>query len=377
MRTMYLLFGLLLLTLCLGCGDEIDQAINDMGKSPKKVQEAQMELILTSKDPMPRLIEALEDGGRSKTARLNLIETVGKLSKRTGGRRAQDVLMATLSDPDKDVKIGTMTALSEMEMDSTSAVAIQPLLNDEDLDVRQKADEVLEDGVKELVEKARGLARMEKNDEAELLFVQATEYNPRSGKARYALARFYDDLGKTEEAQKLLKALNFVRNWWVIGPFDAPERRGFKISYPPEKEVKLKKTYPGKGGKLVKWVRHQIPENTGVLDFKDVWTEDNDDAAGFAFCTLYSPDEREARIYLGSDDTINLWLNGKEVLAEDVYRGTQPDDDKVEVTLRKGTNRLLAKVCNGVGGWGLAVRITDPDGKAMEDVEYRIPAVNE
>ncbi len=149
-----------------------------------------------------------------------------------------------------------------------------------------------------------------------------------------------------------------------------------KLQYLPEKEVKLKKTYPGKGGKLVKWVRHQIPENTGVLDFKDVWTEDNEDAAGFAFCTLHSPDEREARICLGSDDTINLWLNGKEVLAEDVYRGTQPDDDKVEVTLRQGTNRLLAKVCNGVGGWGLALRVTDPDGKAMEDMEYRIPAVS-
>lgn len=375
MRTTYLLLGLLLLTFCLGCGDEIDQAINDMGKSPKKVQEAQMELMLTSKDPMPKLIQALEDKGRSKTARLNLLETVGKLSRRTGDRRVQEVLIATLSDPDKDIKIGTMTALAEMEIDSTSAVAVQVLLNDEDLEVRRKADEVLEDEVGKLIEKARGLARMEKKDEAEALFVQATAYNPRSGKARYALARFYDEIGKTEEAQKLLKALNFVRNWWVIGPFDAPERRGFKITYPPEKEVKLKKTYPGKGGKLVKWVRHQIPENTGVLDFKDVWTEDNDDAAGFAFCTVYSPDERKARIYLGSDDTINLWLNGKEVLAEDVYRGTQPDDDKVDVTLRKGINRLLAKVCNGRGGWSLAVRITDPDGNAMEDVEYRIPDV--
>ncbi|MCK5328189.1 MAG: HEAT repeat domain-containing protein [Candidatus Latescibacteria bacterium] len=377
MRTTYLFFSLLLLTCCPGCGDEVDQAINDMGKSPKKVRDAQMELILTSKDPMPRLIEALEDEGRSKTARMNLIETAGKLSQRTGGRRAQDVLMATLSDPDKDVKIGAMSALSAMEMDSTSAVAIQPLLNDEDLEVRRKADEALDDGVKELVEKALGLARMEKNDEAENLFVQATAYNPRSGKARYALARFYDDIGRAEEAQKLLKALHFVRDWWVIGPFDAPDRRGFKITYPPEKAVKLKQSYPGKSNKLVRWVRHQIPENTGVLDFKDVWTEDNDDAAGFAFCTLYSPDERRARILLGSDDTINLWLNGKEVLAKDVYRGTHPDDDKVDVTLRKGANRLLAKVCNGSGGWGLALRLTDPDGNAMEDVAYRVPEVNE
>ena len=98
MRTVYLLFGLLLLTFCSGCGDEIDQAINDMGKSPKKVQEAQMELTLTSKDPIPRLIEALEDRGRSKTARMNLIETVGRLSQRAGDRRAQDVLIAALAD---------------------------------------------------------------------------------------------------------------------------------------------------------------------------------------------------------------------------------------------------------------------------------------
>src|SRR5262245_37164698 len=41
--------------------------------------------------------------------------------------------------------------------------------------------------------------------------------------------------------------------WYVIGPFDNTDNRGFETVYPPEKEIDLAKEYVGKGGVKVEW----------------------------------------------------------------------------------------------------------------------------
>ena len=42
------------------------------------------------------------------------------------------------------------------------------------------------------------------------------------------------------------------------------------------------------------------------------------------------------------------------------------DQDSVKATLRPGKNKVLLKVNNVGGGWGFALRITDPEGKPLE-----------
>src|SRR4051794_21375075 len=39
-------------------------------------------------------------------------------------------------------------------------------------------------------------------------------------------------------------------DWWWIGPFDNPDQSSFDLSYAPEKEADLQKTYPGRDGKV-------------------------------------------------------------------------------------------------------------------------------
>jgi len=60
---------------------------------------------------------------------------------------------------------------------------------------------------------------------------------------------------------------------------------------------------------------------------------------------------------LGSDDGVRVWLNGRVVHDHLLGRGVAKDDDLVPVTFRKGDNRLLMKVENGGGGWGLILRV--------------------
>lgn len=367
MRIVYILGALALLVRC--GGDEIDRAINDLGKTEKKVRDAQMELRLTSKDAMPKLIEAMGEAKRSVKARKNIMETIGMVVQRSGDERPREALIGLFSDPENEIRLAALTAIAKMEMDSVTAVAVRSLLNDESPEVREKADEVLREGVLKVLEQARNAERQEKQEEAGRLYVRATEYHPRSGRARYELARFYDRNGKPEKASGIYKALHMIRTWWVLGPFDSPDRKGFEISYPPEKEVDLSKAYPGKDGEMVRWTKWTAPEH-GLLDFQEIWGA-TDDAVGFALCDLYSPDERDARLLLGSDDNVKVWLNGEEVHAHRAWRGCFADDDKVDVHLKKGANRLLVKVCEGMGDWALILRVTDRNEAAMEDVVYR------
>src|SRR5260221_5653551 len=41
--------------------------------------------------------------------------------------------------------------------------------------------------------------------------------------------------------------------WHYIGPFDNKDNKGFAMAYPPEKEIDLQKTYPGKDGETARW----------------------------------------------------------------------------------------------------------------------------
>src|SRR5439155_1741893 len=54
--------------------------------------------------------------------------------------------------------------------------------------------------------------------------------------------------------------LGFLRQWYVLGPFDAQGWKGFKTGYPPEKKVDLQATYEGKDGKKLAWKRFDVKE---------------------------------------------------------------------------------------------------------------------
>jgi alpha-galactosidase len=62
---------------------------------------------------------------------------------------------------------------------------------------------------------------------------------------------------------------------------------------------------------------------------------------------------------LGSDDGIKVWVNGTEIFRNDVSRGCEPDQEKVDLVLRKGENRFLMKVNNGDGDYAFYFRLED------------------
>ena len=87
-----------------------------------------------------------------------------------------------------------------------------------------------------------------------------------------------------------------------------------------------------------------------------------DACVGYAVTTVDVPkDVSNATLYLGSDDGIEVWLNGKAIHRNTVIRGCNLGDDKVpNLTLHAGKNTFVFKIANGDGGWESAAALAIP-----------------
>ena len=89
-------------------------------------------------------------------------------------------------------------------------------------------------------------------------------------------------------------------------------------------------------------------------------------------CKVWSIENQEVRLDVGSDDGIKIWLNSEVVHSNNVPRGCTPDQDKVEVKLRKGWNTLMLKITQGGGEWAACARFRTPDGAPLKGLDVMI-----
>lgn len=132
--------------------------------------------------------------------------------------------------------------------------------------------------------------------------------------------------------------------WRSIGPFQASSMdEAFQKEFPPEKEIDFSKTYAE--DKLA-WV-----ERPEFADGK-IHGLNGENCATYVARTITAAKAGPLMISLGSDDGIQVWLNGEKLLARNVARGTEPDQESVRLDLVQGENRLLLKINNGGGAYG-------------------------
>jgi hypothetical protein len=168
----------------------------------------------------------------------------------------------------------------------------------------------------------------------------------------------------------------FLRDWYVIGPFDARGMKGFKTVYPPEAKVDLAATYQGKD-RRVGWKRYHSPEAVGgthvaLVNLREP-LGDAEDALGYAYTAIHSGEEREVELRGAADDNLSVWVNGERVFGFEEYRnGVRFDRHRFRVRLRKGVNRVLVKVCQAPAdpahpepNWEFFLRVCDPTGKGL------------
>ena len=69
-----------------------------------------------------------------------------------------------------------------------------------------------------------------------------------------------------------------------------------------------------------------------------------------------------ARLIVGSDDGVAVWVNRREVFRHHIQRGFCSREETIAIDLREGENEVLVKVGQAEAGWMFALHIEDEGG---------------
>mgnify|MGYP001594814851 CR=1 FL=1 len=99
---------------------------------------------------------------------------------------------------------------------------------------------------------------------------------------------------------------------------------------------------------------------------KQEWT------TAYAQTWVYSPMERSVVFRIGSDDGIEVELNGQRILEKlDIARSCRLDEDIIPAVLHRGWNHLFLQIVQIQGDWQFVVRITDEQGNSLPDLKIQ------
>ena len=151
-------------------------------------------------------------------------------------------------------------------------------------------------------------------------------------------------------------------DWYITGPFTiADGAEGYDRVFGPEVAEVLDLTArfnaneDGTGGDG--W-RHA----PGVIDGSPVTLAQGVGAELIAR-EIWSPDARNLPISIGSDDGVQVHLNGKLVLEDRSDRGVAPDQNRAVLALQPGHNLLVYKVVNTGSAGGMYFRADPPENE--------------
>lgn len=161
-----------------------------------------------------------------------------------------------------------------------------------------------------------------------------------------------------------------INRWRVAGPFDDLDALSLKKKFPPE---------IGRFAKTIHWREVDRFENVNAeltgeffVDFHKIFGSTHTHAVAYAQTYLHSPRAMSARLAIGSDDGIAVWLNGKEIHRNPAGRGYLPKQDIVPIALRRGSNALLLKISQDEGEWGFCAHLETPDAMPIPEVLVRL-----
>jgi tetratricopeptide (TPR) repeat protein len=189
--------------------------------------------------------------------------------------------------------------------------------------------------------------------------------------------------GDLDGARARIDRLGYVGKWMLVGPFDNEGKSGHGTAYDPEKEqqvpLDLVRDYDGKDHKPVRW---RLLPAVSPYGWTDVGVFVRPAESTCSYLTTFVQDSKLAAnasrpitVWAGSTGALRLFWNGTEILRDDKYRDLDPDRFAAGANLRKGWNRLTAKVCGDDRSPMLTLRVADatgaPDPRLEVDADPR------
>ena len=178
---------------------------------------------------------------------------------------------------------------------------------------------------------------------------------------------------------KLEEGIEFINEWYVCGPFPKKGSDELRAQWASGKVLDTKdhlnESVLEKPGKM-QWINAQLentqmlsadPQNgkirpleVNIIDFQKVLNSQSTESSAYALAFISSATTQTRSLFVGSDDGITLWLNGRQIHKIVKDRPIVPDEDFVIAKFRRGLNILFVEVTNTEGYWGFMLRISSP-----------------
>jgi len=171
--------------------------------------------------------------------------------------------------------------------------------------------------------------------------------------------------------------------WLVLGPlgnpFTAPaySAPGALLRPPCRQEV-----HHGRDG-VVRWFTFHNCEPTGHVRLEAAFDwHSTDQAAAHLVATVTAPRRTSGFLWLGWDDGLAVWLNGRLLLDRRSYppqghgllfRDRYLFEERVPVTLPRGSSRLALTSVNATGVWACSLRFGDGEAYPLPGLRFSLP----
>lgn len=353
-------------------------------ETPEPVRDAALEAVETigSDAAVKALVELLEVGATGPSRRARVLAALGRFK----AKAAVGTMVGALGDPSPEVRKAAAEALGKIGQLEGVAGPLRELLADGAVEVRKAAIRALgslsdREAIPALlaasnVEETRFEAIQALAAMPDLLALQAYlaglgDKSPDLRKASAAaLGRIQTDAAPVldqlaarrelppalvPELRKIYHSLQPVTGWSLAGPFKIEAAPPVAVTEPVDLEAML----VGAQDEPVVWKKAKPADSQGRIDLHELYSN-LPDLAVFAYAEVPSASARHTSMSVGSDDTLTVWLNGKQVYDFQDRDGFRHDRSRVDVSLIEGTNRILVKCGNRGGPWQFAVALATP-----------------
>ena len=184
-----------------------------------------------------------------------------------------------------------------------------------------------------------------------------------------ALCIFLTGCGRSDASTKPLRVrlgpAGEILGWLVKGPF--PDPGAFQLH---GQGFEAKTALEGGAHSSEEIATDSTPWKFAVADPKlglNLVAALGQHDAVYAYCSadLDLKMASQALLLFGSDDGAKVFLDGRQVFSKPAARGIKRDEDRVQLSLRKGINHLLFKVEQLNQGWGVLARVVELRGKPL------------
>jgi hypothetical protein len=280
--------------------------------------------------------------------------------ERAGDSLSADALVAVVADRKQPARVRALAFGWLKDRDASRADGLlDEMLDDPALDLRREAVEKQLTAVATADEPAQKAAHRQ-------CLAAARDVDQ--------IERIAAWLSEHGEKVNVAEVLGFVRNWRVSEAFDNAKGVGFAKAYPPEAVLPARP-------ETLQWQAVASADKHGAIDLNAAIATKKGVLA-YAVADVVMPRSGPAEVRIGSPCAVAVWVNGKPVMAHEIYHASEAIDQYVAAAeFREGTNTVMVKCCQNeqtepwAADWKFQLRVCDSLGSplATQPAQEKVP----